>query len=167
MRICGIDPGYALIGYAIIDIEGNRLLPVNYSKIETSSKLTFFERMKQINQEFKAMLNKYNPEYLAIEKLYFSKNSKTALDVAQIRGAMLQEALNYNLDIYEYSPTEVKLAVTGYGKADKQQIQHMVKTLLNLDKIPKPDDIADALAIAICHHNCFKIKNLERKLQYV
>ncbi len=162
MRILGIDPGYALVGYGIIDVVGNSLKPVKYGCIKTDSKETFYSRMMQINQELKTILAEFEPEELAIEKLFFSRNTSTALDVAQVRGAIIQEALNHNLQVFEYTPVEVKLAVTGYGKADKQQIQQMIKSLLHLVEIPKPDDTADALAIAICHNNSCKIKRLER-----
>ncbi len=161
MRILGIDPGYALVGYGIIDVVGNSLKPVKYGCIKTDSKETFYSRMTQINQELKVLLAEFKPEELAIEKLFFSRNTSTALDVAQVRGAIIQEALNHNLQVFEYTPVEVKLAVTGYGKADKQQIQQMIKSLLHLVEIPKPDDTADALAIAICHNNSCKIKRLE------
>lgn len=165
MRILGIDPGYALLGYGIIDVVGNCIKPVEHGCITTVAKSNFFSRMIKINTEFKELLTTFTPDVMAIEKLFFSRNTTTALDVAQVRGALIQEALNYGLDIYEYTPVEVKLAVTGYGKADKNQIQQMVKSLLNLKAVPKPDDTADALAIAICHNNSYKIKRME--LQYV
>ncbi|MDD4527776.1 MAG: crossover junction endodeoxyribonuclease RuvC [Candidatus Margulisbacteria bacterium] len=162
MRIIGIDPGYALVGYGIIDVVGNTLKPVKYGCIKTEAKTNFYSRMIKINTELKELLKEFNPTAMGIEKLFFSRNTTTALDVAQVRGAIIQEGLNCGLEIYEYTPNEVKIAVTGYGKADKQQIQQMVKNLLHLTEIPKPDDTADALAIAICHNNSYRIKGLER-----
>jgi crossover junction endodeoxyribonuclease RuvC len=163
MIILGIDPGYALIGYGLIENIGNQLRPVHYHHISTSASLSFFDRMIQINQELKALIKRYQPEEMAIEKLYFSKNTKTAMAVAQVRGAIIQEALNSGMRVYEYDPSAVKIAVTGYGRAEKDQVQKMVKSLLNLETIPKPDDTADALAIAICHHNSSKIADLARR----
>jgi len=163
LRILGIDPGYALIGYGIIDVVGNTLKPVKYGCIKTEAKTNFYSRMITINTELKELLKEYSPNSMAIEKLFFARNTTTALDVAQVRGAIIQEGLNSGLEIFEYTPNEVKLAVTGYGKADKQQIQQMIKSLLNLKEVPKPDDTADALAIAICHNNSYRIKALERK----
>jgi len=163
LRILGIDPGYALVGYGVIDIVGNTIKPIAYGCITTTKKDTFHERMLQVNEQLVEIITEYKPDDMAIEKLFFSRNTSTALDVAQVRGTIILEGLKHGLDVYEYNPVEVKLAVTGYGKADKQQIQQMVKSLLNLKEIPKPDDTADALAIAICHNNSAKIKGLERR----
>lgn len=162
MIILGIDPGYATIGYAVVESTGNSIKPIKYGHISTPAKDDFFLRMKNINKELKAILMQYSPSELSIEKIFFSKNAKTAINVAQVRGALIQESLNHNLEIFEYTPIEVKLAVTGYGQASKDQMQKMVKALLNLVEIPKPDDTADALAIAICHCNSAKIKHLQR-----
>jgi len=167
MRILGIDPGYAIVGYAIIEAKGNQLIPIHYNHISTSSKTDFFQRMKQINIALKEIISEYSPEVLSIEKIFFSKNKKTAINVAQVRGAILQEAINNDLDIYEYTPNEIKIAVTGYGQAPKAQIQQMVKSLFNLKEIPKPDDTADALAIALCHHHSAKFSSLQRRINNV
>ncbi|MDD5456739.1 MAG: crossover junction endodeoxyribonuclease RuvC [Candidatus Margulisbacteria bacterium] len=167
MIILGIDPGYAITGYAVIESKGNSFYPVVYDHIATSSKLDFFARMMEINIHLKKLLKKYKPEVLAIEKIFFSKNTKTAINVAQVRGAIIQEVLNHSLEVYEYSPNEVKLAVTGYGAASKMQMQKMVKSLLNLPEIPRPDDTADALAVAICHQNSAIYSMLKRRLQNV
>jgi crossover junction endodeoxyribonuclease RuvC len=163
VRILGIDPGYALIGYGIIDILGNTIKTIEYGCIRTESNQDFFTRLLEINNQLKSILEAFSPNVLAIEKLYFARNTTTALDVSQVRGVIIAKSLERELEVYEYSPLEVKLAVTGYGRADKQQIQQMVKSLLNLSKIPKPDDVADALAVAICHTNSSKIKSLEKK----
>ena len=167
MIILGIDPGYALVGFGVIETIGNHSVSKNYGCIKTSASMDFFSRMKQINTELKAILSASKPQQLSIEKLYFSKNTKTAIDVAQVRGAIIQEALNHGLDVYEYSPNEVKLAITGYGAADKPQMQKMVQTLLKLATIPKPDDTADALALALCHANMGRFSSLQKGLAYV
>ncbi|OGI07466.1 MAG: crossover junction endodeoxyribonuclease RuvC [Candidatus Margulisbacteria bacterium GWF2_35_9] len=167
MRILGIDPGYAIIGYAIIEGNGNQLRPIYYNHISTSAKLTFFERMKQINTEIKEIIITHAPEVLSIEKIFFSKNKTTAINVAQVRGAIIQEAINSNLEIFEYTPNEIKIAVTGYGQAPKMQVQQMIKSLFNLKEIPKPDDTADALAIALCHFHSAKFSSIKRRMQDV
>lgn len=146
----GIDPGFARTGYGIVIIEKGEILPINYGCVETSPKLTFDARLKQIHIEIKHVLEKYNPHYMCIEKLYFNNNAKTALEVGQARGVMLLTAFQHDMPIYEFTPTEVKQAITGYGKADKRQVQMMVQNLLKLKDIPQPDDAADALAIAWC-----------------
>ncbi len=161
MLILGIDPGYAIVGYAIIECKGNQLIPITYNHIQTAATLDFFSRMKEINTQLKDVLTTYKPTELAIEKIFFSKNTKTAINVAQVRGAIIQEALNHNLTVYEYTPNEIKLAITGYGGATKPQMQKMIKSLLNLKEIPKPDDTADAIAVAICHNNSSRITKLK------
>lgn len=158
--ILGVDPGYAIVGLGIISVKGNSLSPIFYSHISTSARQSFVDRLKIINIELKELIEKYSPNIVAIEKIFFSKNKKTAINVAQARGAILQECINAKCEIFEYTPIEVKLALTGYGGAVKSQIQQMVKNILGLKIIPKPDDTADALAIAICHNNSVKIKNL-------
>lgn len=167
MIILGLDPGIATVGYGFIDQKGNSLTPIHYGHIQTPATDTFFDRLLAISKALKQLILTYHPDVMAIEKIFFAKNTKTAMTVAQARGAILMEAINLGLGIYEYTPNEVKLAVTGYGAADKSQIQKMVKSLLNLVQIPKPDDTADALAIAICHANSAKIKQLERSSVHV
>ena len=164
MIILGIDPGIAIVGYSIIQCNGNNLKPIDYGCIRTSSKLPSPERLKIIYDDLIEIIDKYNPKELAIEELFFNKNVKTALDVGHARGVQVLAAINRNLDIYEYTPLQIKQAVTGYGRADKNQVQQMVKMLLNLKEIPKPDDAADALAVAICHGSSLKFKeNFEMK----
>lgn len=165
MIILGIDPGIATTGYAILEGSGNSMRAVAYGHIQTLPTRTFFERMKEINTEIKSFLKTFRPECLAIEKIFFAKNTKTAINVAQMRGSVILEVLNHEVEVFEYAPNEVKMAVTGYGHADKQQIQKMVKSLLNLAEIPKPDDTADALAVAICHFNSAKYVTLQRRLK--
>jgi crossover junction endodeoxyribonuclease RuvC len=149
--ILGIDPGYAIVGYGLIKQEGNKLIPIEYGAITTPSDAYFPDRLAHISKELSTIIEAFKPDTMAIEELFFARNTSNALLVAQARGVMLNEANRAKLKIYEYKPNEVKLAVTGYGRADKKQIQEMIRVLLGLKTTPKPDDVADALAIAICH----------------
>jgi len=142
--ILGIDPGYATTGYAFIENEKI----IDYGVIKTSAKLEFPQRLAIIYQELNDLIKKYKPSAMAIEKIYFARNAKTAIDVGQARGVLLLTAVNHKLEIIEYTPLQIKQAICGYGQADKCQVQNMVKTLFKLKEIPKPDDAADALAIA-------------------
>lgn len=162
MIILGIDPGLAIVGYGVIEYVGNKYKVLDYGAITTDSNLDFPERLKRIYDEMSALIEKYKPEDLAMEELFFNKNVKTALKVGQARGVQILCAKNKELDIYEYTPLQVKQAVVGYGRADKSQVQKMVKVLLNLKEIPKPDDVADALAVAICHSSCLNYKDMFR-----
>ena len=164
MIIVGIDPGIAILGYGVIEYKGNHFKTINYGAIVTGAKEQMPHRLAHIYQELIRILDKYSPDAVAIEELFFNKNVKTALIVAQARGVAILSAANLGLNIYEYTPLQVKQGVAGYGRADKQQIQYMTKTILNLNEVPKPDDVADALAVAICHAHSsaygsyFKIK---------
>lgn len=160
MITLGIDPGTATSGYGLITEKNDRLVFVDHGVIKTSNKDDSHVRLKNIFAGFKELIVAYKPKHIAIEKLFFGVNTKTAMAVGQARGVLLLLAAQFGIQIAEYSPMEVKLAVTGYGKADKKQIQQMVKSLLRLDDIPKPDDAADALAIAICHQHSRKIRSL-------
>ena len=151
MRILGIDPGYATIGYGIIDSQYGKFSVVSYGAITSPAKIPFPERLKSIFDDMLTILEKYKPDALAIERLYFNTNTTTAIDVAQARGVIVLAAQSYNLTIGEYTPLQVKQSVTGYGKAEKRQVMEMVRNLLKLKSVPKPDDTADALALAICH----------------
>jgi crossover junction endodeoxyribonuclease RuvC len=151
MIILGIDPGYATLGYGIIDFKNYRFSPKNYGAIITKPDKTFGERILKIYDELMNLLCSDKIEAVAIEKLYFQNNQKTAIYVAQARGVILLAAQKAKIPIYEYTPLQVKMALTGYGQATKSQIMAMTKRILNLNEIPKPDDTADALAIAICH----------------
>lgn len=153
MRILGIDPGYALVGLGAIEYIGNRYKTIQYGKIETFPKEEMSKRLETIFHSMKLWLSETKPDVVAIEQLFFNTNTTTAIAVAQARGVILLACQLENVPVFEYTPLQVKQAVVGYGKAEKMQVQKMVKTLLNLEKIPKPDDIADALAIAICHTN--------------
>ncbi|TAH62994.1 MAG: crossover junction endodeoxyribonuclease RuvC [Gottschalkiaceae bacterium] len=151
MIIFGVDPGIAIVGYGVLEYKGNKFNVIDYGAIQTSNEYTFPERLKIVYDELTELLDKYKPDALAIEELFFNKNAKTAIIIGQARGAQILAAVNKGIEIYEYTPLQVKQGVVGYGRADKRQIQEMVKILLNLEKIPKPDDVADALAVAICH----------------
>ena len=150
MRILGIDPGYAIVGYGVIDYQNTRFSVVDYGAILTEAGTPFNERLEQIYDETCAIMQKWKPEAMAIEKLFYNTNAKTVIDVGQARGALVLAAQKNGLDIAEYTPLQVKQSVVGYGRAEKKQVQEMTKLILNLEKIPKPDDTADALAIAIC-----------------
>ncbi|MBC7088218.1 MAG: crossover junction endodeoxyribonuclease RuvC [Tissierellales bacterium] len=160
MIIIGIDPGIATVGYGIIESTGNRLRAIDYGPILTSSDLSMPNRLNIIFDELNKIIEYFKPKDMAVEELFFNKNVKTAITVGHARGVEILSAVKNGLEIYEYTPLQIKQSVVGYGRADKQQVQFMVKTLLNLDEIPKPDDVADALAVAICHSSCYKFKDL-------
>ncbi|MBO5059452.1 MAG: crossover junction endodeoxyribonuclease RuvC [Clostridia bacterium] len=159
MIILGIDPGYAIVGIGVLEYKGNKFRPIEYNAITTHSSMITSLRLKKIKEEIQEYLHKYKPDAVAIEELFFNNNAKTAIAVAQARGVMVAEAASMDIPIYEYTPLQIKQAVTGYGRAEKGQIQQMVKMLLNLNAIPKPDDAADALAVAICHAHSAKISD--------
>lgn len=154
MRILGIDPGYAIVGYGIVEYDGFRFDAVAYGAVTTPTDRIFPERLKMIYDDLTFLIKKYQPDHLSIEKLYFNTNTTTAIDVAQARGVILLCATENNLPIYEYTPLQVKQAITGYGRAEKYQVMEMIKSFLSLKAIPKPDDTADALALAVCHGHC-------------
>ena len=160
MIIIGIDPGYAIVGVGVIEYKGNKFRTLEYNAITTPAGMPTVERLKRIYTEMTSYLIKYDPDAVAIEELFFNSNQKTAINVAQARGVILVAVANANIPICEYTPLQVKQSVTGYGRADKKQVQQMVKTLLGLNAIPKPDDAADALAIAICHAHSNKMNKL-------
>lgn len=150
-RIIGVDPGYAIVGWGILDYAGSHFSTVDYGAILTPAELPFVRRLEMIYNEMSRILEQYHPQSMGVEKLYFTKNVTTGIDVAQARGAILLAAQQKGLDFGEYTPLQVKQAVTGYGKAEKNQVMQMTKMILNLSQLPKPDDTADALAVAICH----------------
>lgn len=151
MKILGIDPGYAIVGYGAIVSNVNKFYPLCYGAIQTSANLPFFDRLSEIYYNMNELLLKIKPDAMAVEKIYFQNNHKTAIDVAQARGVILLSGKILNIPIFEYTPLQVKTVVTGYGKSKKAQVMEMTKRLLYLEKMPRLDDIADALAIAICH----------------
>jgi crossover junction endodeoxyribonuclease RuvC len=151
MRIIGIDPGIAIVGFGILDKQGSQLRPVQYGSIQTEAGLPVPLRLKQVFEAMQSLLDTYRPEEMAVEKLFFNKNVTTAFTVGQARGVILLAAEMAGIPVYEYTPMQVKQAVTGYGGAEKRQIQEMTRMLLRLRETPKPDDVADALGIAITH----------------
>lgn len=151
MIILGIDPGTAITGFGLVEFQGNRYQPISYNCVRTGPELPLHLRLKALYAGITEVLEKYRPQYMAVEELFINKNVRTALAVGHARGIALLAGANYGIPVAEYTPLQVKQAVTGYGKADKQQVQFMVKTLLSLKEVPKPDDVADALAVAICH----------------
>ena len=158
MIIMGIDPGFAITGYGIVSYTGNKFKIIEYGAVKTGTDKIFSERLLCIYNEMNELIEKYKPDYIAVEELFFNTNAKTALKVGHGRGiALLCGAIN-NINIFEYTPLQIKQAVCGYGRADKTQMQQMIKVLLNLEKIPKPDDAADALGIAICHAHSYNPK---------
>ena len=151
MRILGIDPGYAIVGDGVVDYNKNRFVTVGYGAITTKAHTPLEDRLLDIYNDTLTVIDKFGPDEISIEKLYFNTNSTTAISVAEARGVIILAAKQRGVKVNEYTPLQVKQAVTGYGRAEKHQVMEMVKNLLNLAKIPKPDDTADALAIAICH----------------
>ena len=156
MRILGIDPGFAITGYSIIDYIGNKFKLLASGAILTEAKTSFPLRLEKIYQDLTQIITDYQPEAMSIEELFFNNNAKTAINVAQARGVILMTARIHHIDIFEYTPLQIKQAVTGYGRADKVQVQRMVKMILNEEKLPKLDDITDSMAIGICHAHSAK-----------
>lgn len=151
MKILGIDPGTATTGYGIIEVKNGSIKPVDYGCIKTSAKMEKARRLEVIYSSLTEIINKFSPHIIAVERIFFSKNVKTALSVGEARGVVLLAASQNKLKIYEYTPLQVKMVLSGYGRADKSQIKEMVKIHLDLDEAPRSDDAADALAIALCH----------------
>lgn len=154
MRIIGVDPGYAIVGWGVLDYNKSRFTTLDYGAITTPASMPFEQRLKTIYQEMDAVLSRYSPDVMSIEKLFFTTNQKTAIDVAQARGVLLLCATQNNIPCRQYTPLQVKQSVVGYGKAVKYQVMEMTRRLLHLKRLPKPDDTADALAIAITEAHC-------------
>lgn len=151
MVILGIDPGYGIVGFGLIDYDGRNAVPIDYGVIETSKHETLPVRLHQIADDLKKIIHRYQPEAVAIEELFFYNNKTTAIAVAEARGVILLTAIEQCGNLFEYTPMQIKQAITGYGRAEKRQVQEMVKWMLKLEKIPRPDDAADALAVALTH----------------
>ena len=151
MIILGIDPGYAIVGYGVIEYANNRFKVIDYGAILTEAGLSFNIRLEKIYDELNEIMNKYKIDAMAIEKLFYNSNAKTVIDVSQARGVILLCAQKNHIAMHEYTPLQVKQSVVGYGRAEKKQVQEMTRRILALEKVPKPDDTADALAMAICH----------------
>lgn len=151
MKILGIDPGTAIMGWGLIEYEKSKITPLKYGCIETESVAPMPQRLARIYNELSDIIERDRPDEVAIEELFYFKNAKTVITVAQARGAAIICAENMGLPVFEYTPLQIKQALTGYGRADKNQMQEMVRITCKLDHCPKPDDAADALAVAICH----------------
>ena len=151
MIILGVDPGLARLGFGVIRTEGTRMEMIEYGCIETTPDMTLPRRLTRLYDAMTMLIEHHKPDAVAMEELFFGHNVTTAINVGQARGAALIAAAKHTDELYEYTPMQVKQAVTGTGAADKQQVQRMVKALLKLNEIPKPDDAADGLAVAICH----------------
>lgn len=149
MRILGIDPGTALMGYGIIEGQGSREWALDYGALKTSAEMLPEKRLQRLYVGVVDLVLAYKPDVIAVEELFFGRNVTTAIHVGQARGIVLLAAADNGIPVREFTPMQVKMAVTGYGRADKQQVQAMVRTLLGLREAPKPDDVADALAVAI------------------
>ena len=151
MIILGIDPGYAIVGWGVVEYVNNKFRPIAFGSIQTPAGMDPNLRLAEIYRGMNEIIDKYKPEQMAVEELFFNTNSKTAIMVAQARGVILMSAQLRGVEIFEYTPLQVKQAVVGYGRAEKKQVISMVTTMLGLKNPPKPDDTADALAIAMCH----------------
>lgn len=157
MIILGIDPGFAITGYAVIKYENNKFKLLDSGAVNTKAGLPLATRLEAIYDGLSSVITQYNPDFVSVEELFFNQNVKTAINVAQGRGIVLLVAAKNNKEIFEYTPLQVKQAVVGYGRADKKQVQQMVKAILNLKDVPKLDDITDAMAVAICHAHSYNI----------
>lgn len=155
MRILGIDPGYATIGFGMVESSGAQVRMVTYGAITTPAGLPLSRRLYQIGTDMEELIGKLRPDVISIEELFFNTNITTGIAVAHGRGVILYAAEKCGIPLYEYTPGQVKLAVTGYGKAEKRQVMDMTRRLLKLRAVPRPDDAADALALAICHARSF------------
>ncbi len=154
MIILGIDPGYATIGYGAVKYEKNEFYPLRFGAITTSAQEDFPARLEMIYNDMEQLLRLVPAEAIAVEKLYFSKNKTTGIAVAHARGVILLAAQKHKIPIFEYTPMQVKQSVVGYGLAEKGQVMEMTRQLLKLKEVPRPDDTADALALAVCHGHC-------------
>lgn len=150
MLALGIDPGTAICGYGLVDLTGNRLRPIHYGAVFTDKDMLPEMRLKKIYDEISALIETYKPDIMSVEQLFFNRNVTTAIAVGQARGVVLLTAANKSLPVLEFTPMQIKLAVVGTGSANKVQVTYMVQHLLNIRQKPKPDDVADALAVAIC-----------------
>lgn len=160
MRVLGIDPGLATTGYGLVAGDGGALEAVTYGVLRTPAHTPVAERLVLLHRELTALLDRYHPDAVAMEELFFGANARTAMTVGEARGVLLLAAAQAGLYIAEYTPLQVKQAITGYGQAEKHQVQEMVRVLLNLPEIPRPDDAADGLAVSICYHHSSRLGRL-------
>jgi len=160
MLVLGLDPGLAITGYGLVEGDGQHLHPVTYGVLRTPAGVPIAERLVMLHQALAELLAEYRPPVAAVEELFFATNARTAIMVGEARGVLLLTLAEAGISIAEYTPLQIKQAITGYGQAEKLQVQQMVRLLLNLAELPKPDDAADALAVSICHHNSFRMAQL-------
>ena len=151
MRILGIDPGYAIVGFGVLEADRGQARLVRCGAINTPAGVPMPRRLLQIQEDMETLIREFSPDVMAIEELFFNTNVTTAIGVAQARGVILAAAARLGVEIFEYTPSQVKIAVVGYGKAEKHQVMEMTRRILGLTAVPKPDDAADAVAIALCH----------------
>ena len=162
MKILGIDPGYAIMGYGVVEMTGNRFRVCRYGSITTDAGMAIEDRLAHLYDSLREIIDEEKPDVASVEDLFFNNNAKTAIMVGEARGIAILACAKGGLEIAEYTPMQIKQALVGYGRADKKQVQTMVKTLLNLKEVPKPDDTADALAAAICHgHSAGSVNRLK------
>lgn len=159
MRVAGVDPGTAITGYAFLSLDGSRICPDEFGCIRTDAGTPPAERLLAIYERFSALVDRYRPDVVALERVFFNANVKTAMSVAHASGVIMLVAAQRGIELVSYTPLEVKMAIAGYGRAEKRQIQEMVKVMLNLSERPSPDDVADAIAIAICHLNSVPLRS--------
>ena len=165
MKILGIDPGYAILGWGVIEMRGNKFIPINYGAVTTKAGMDMTSRLKVLYSSLMNIIADEQPDVASIEELFFNTNTKTAIMVGQARGVAILACANSGLPVYEYTPLQIKQGLVGYGRAEKKQVQEMVKTILSLKSVPKPDDTADALAAAICCGHSANYRNrIENKL---
>lgn len=160
MIILGIDPGFGRVGYGIIEYNKNKYRVIEYGSITTEAGLGFCKRLNKIEKDLQSICVRYSIDAASVEKLFFNTNITTGIQVAEARGVILNTLENLNIEVYEYTPLQIKQAIVGYGRADKIQIKNMVKNYLNLETMPKLDDTTDALAIAICHTHSYKMNSM-------
>ncbi|MFZ0544655.1 MAG: crossover junction endodeoxyribonuclease RuvC [Candidatus Promineifilaceae bacterium] len=166
MRILGLDPGTATVGYGLIEIEDGRPLVVTYGAISTSPEDgDTAHRLQMVYESLNELIEQYKPDMAAVEELFFGRNITTAIRVGQARGVLLLALANAGIPVAEYSPPKIKEAVSGYGKASKQQVQFMVQNMLDLDEIPRPDDAADGLAVALTHYQHYRYESMVSESQ--
>lgn len=159
IRIIGIDPGTAIVGYGVLEIKNNKVELIDYGTIRTQKGLQSGIRLNQISKDLGTLIDRFKPQMASVEKLFFQKNLKTAMSVSEARGVIIQKFAEKGIDLKQYTPLEIKNAVCGYGKADKKMVQQMIKIIFDLKEIPKPDDASDAIAAALCLCNSYKLES--------
>lgn len=162
MLVLGIDPGTATTGFGVVEGRGSRLRAVDYGIISTPAGMDMPDRLCLIHKGLSQIIDRYQPQVAAVEQIFYHRNAKTVITVAQSRGVVLYTAASEGIQVYEYTPLQVKQSVVGYGQAEKRQVQMMVQRILSLKEVPKPDDAADALAVAICHLHGHRLEQIYR-----